>query len=168
MAKRKILFFSVLLGLSGVSACTAGTPAPLQADARGFAHTTAKRGGSGVHVAYRIEGAAQPNVPARITVELSGVTAQQGASASFSAEEPAWLRSAAALTLRPNQRHTATLEVTAPADGMYFVNVITTQAGRSSIVQIPVKVGAGAAKREKQGTVQTAPSGERVISLPAK
>jgi hypothetical protein len=48
------------------------------------------------------------------------------------------------------------------------VNVITTQAGRSSIVQIPVKVGAGAAKREKQGTVQTAPSGERVISLPAK
>ena len=168
MAKEKILFLSMLVGLSSVSACTAGTPAPLKADARGFAHTTAKRGGSGVTVAYRIEGAAQPNVPARITVELSGVTAQEGATASFSAEEPAWLHSAAALTLRPHQTNSASLEVTAPADGMYFVNVTTTQAGRSSVVQIPVKVGAGAAKLEKQGTVQTTPSGERVISLPAK
>ena len=36
------------------------------------------------------------------------------------------------------------------------------------VVQIPVKVGAGAARLEKQGTVETTPSGERVISLPAK
>jgi hypothetical protein len=137
-------------------------------DARGFAHTTAKRGGSGVNVAYRIEGAAQPNVPARITVELSGVTAREGATAAFSAEEPAWLHGAAALSLRPNQTNAASLEFTAPSDGMYFINVTTTQAGRSSIVQIPIKVGAGAARLEKQGTVQTTPSGEQVISLPAK
>ena len=88
MAKEKILLFSVLVGLSSVSACTAGTPAQLKVDAHGFAHTTAKRGGSGVNVAYRIEGAAQPNVPARITVELSGVTAREGATAAFSARSP--------------------------------------------------------------------------------
>jgi hypothetical protein len=168
MAKDKILFLSVLVGLSSVSACTAGTPAPLKMDPRGFAHTTAKKGGSGVNVAYRIEGAAQPNVPARITVELSGVTAQEGATAAFSAEEPAWLQGAAALRLKPNQTTTASLELTASSDGMYFVNVATTQAGRSSVVQIPVKVGAGAAQLQKQGTVQTTPSGEQVISLPAK
>lgn len=168
MAQQKILLLSMLVGFWSVSACTAGTPAPLKTDARGFAHATAKRGGSGVNVAYRVEGAAQPNVPARITVELSGVTAREGASAAFSAEEPAWLHSAAAHSLKPNQTSTASLELTAPSDGMYFVNVTTTQAGRSSVVQIPVKVGAGAAKLEKQGAVQTTPSGERVISLPAK
>lgn len=167
MAKEKLLLLSMLAGLLSVSACTAGTPAPLKVDPRGFAHTTAKRGGSGVNVAYRIEGAARPNAPARITVELSGVTAPEGASASFSAEAPVWLHSAA-VGLKPNQTNTATLELTAPSDGMYYVNVFTTQAGRSSVVQIPVKVGAGAARLEKQGTVQTTPGGERVISLPAK
>ena len=49
---------------------------------------------------------------------------------------------------------------------MYFINVTTTQAGRSSIVQIPIKVGAGAARLEKQGTVQTTPSGERQFRSP--
>lgn len=172
MAREKILIISMLVGLWGVSACTGGTPAPVKADQkvdpRGFVHTMAKRGGSGVEVAYRIEGAAQPNVPARITVELSGVSVQQGASVSFSAEQPAWLHSAAAVSLKPNQTNTATLELTAPSDGMYYVNVLTTQAGRSSVVQIPVKVGAGAPTLQKHGTVQTTPGGERVISLPAK
>ena len=169
MSKEKILFVSVLVGLSAVSGCSAGTPAPLKADGRGFVQTTAKRGGSGVNVAYRIEGAApQPNVPARITVQLSGVTALEGAAVSFSAEAPAWLQSAAALSVKPNQTSTASLQLTAPSDGTYYVNVLTTQAGRSSIVQIPVKVGSGAAKLEKHGREQTTPGGERVISLPAK
>ena len=171
MAKVKILFVSVLVGLWSLTACTGGTPAPVKAgekDPRGFVQTTAKRGGSGVEVAYRIEGAAQPNVPARITVELRGVTVQQGASVSFSAEQPAWLHSATAASLKPNQTNTATVELTAPSDGMYYVNVLTTQAGRSSVVQIPVKVGAGAPTLEKHGTVETTPGGEQVISLPAK
>jgi len=169
MAKEKILLLSLLVSLSSMSACTAGTPAAQKVDARGFTPTTAKRGGSGVNVAYRIEGAApQPNVPARITVELSGVTALDGAAVSFSAEAPAWLQNARALSVKPNQTSTASLELTAPSDGTYYVNVLTTQAGRSSIVQIPVKVGSGAAKLEKHGREQTTPGGERVISLPAK
>jgi hypothetical protein len=168
MAKERILFLSMLAGLTTVCACTAGTPSPLKVDPRGFAHTAAKKGGSGVSVAYRVEGVAQPNVPAEITVELSGVSTQEGATASFSAEEPARLSGPATLGLRPNQANTAILQVTAPSDGMYFLNVTTTQAGRSSVVQIPVKVGAGTPKLEKQGTVQTTPGGERVISLPSK
>jgi hypothetical protein len=168
MAKEQILLLSMLAGLTAVPACTAGTPAPLKVDQRGFASTAAKKGGSGVSVAYRIEGVARPNVPADITVELSGVGTQEGATASFSAEEPARLSGPATLNLRPNQTNTASLQVTAPSDGMYFVNVTTTQAGRSSVVQIPVKVGAGTPKLEKHGTVQTAPDGERVISLPSK
>ena len=168
MAKQQILFISVLASLTAVSACTAGTPAPLTMDQRGFAHTVAKRGGSGVSVAYRVEGVAQPNVAADITVELGGVSTQQGATASFSAEEPARLSGPATLSLKPNQTNTASLQVTAPSDGIYFVTVTTTQAGRSSVVQIPVKVGAGTPKLERQGTVQTTPSGERVISLPSK
>ena len=167
MAKEMTLFCPCSL------ACRACPPAPPARRRRcrrtraGHPHT-AKRGGSGVKVAYRIEGAAQPNVPARITVELSSVTAQEGATAAFSAEEPARLNGAAALSLRPNQTNSASLELTAPSDGMYFINVTTTQAGRSSIVQIPIKVGAGAARLERQGTVQTTPSGEQVLVAAAK
>lgn len=165
------LSVSVLLAmvsLFGVAACGAGAHKESAVDDRGFARATVKKGGSGVSVAYRIEGVPQANVPTSITVEFSGVGESGDALASFSAEEPAVLTSAPSLTISSNQTSVANVLVNAPADGVYFVNVTTRQAGRSSVVSIPVKVGAGTPRLERSGTVQTTPSGEHVISLPSK
>ena len=158
------LMLCLISACFSVSACAAGAT---KADARGFVQTSAKKGGSGVNVAYRVDGSGQPNVPVQVTVEFSGVRAPGGATASFAAEAPAVLN-APGLTLSPGQRHSTTLTVTAPADGIYFVNVTTVQDGRPSVVSIPLKVGTGGVRLQKQGTVQTMPSGEKVISLPSK
>jgi len=163
-----VMLLFPLVALFGFSACVAGTPKQSTVDDRGFAHVAAKKGGSGVNIAYRIEGVPQANVPTRITLEFSGISAPDGAIASFAAEEPAVLTSGSTLTLGPKQTQTTSVLVTATEDGMYFVNVTTLQAGRSSVMSIPVKVGAGELRLEKHGTVETTPSGERVISLPPK
>jgi hypothetical protein len=161
----RVTVLCALVGLFCCSACTAGTPKPI-VDQRGLVHVAAKKGGSGVRVAYRIEGVPQANVPTTVTVEFSGISAPDGAIASFSAEDPAVLTGVSTLPLKPKQTQSTSVFVTAAEDGVYFLNVTTTQAGRSSVISIPVKVGTGAPKLEKQGTAETTPSGERVISLP--
>lgn len=160
-----VTLVSALLALFAFSGCAAGTPKQ-KVDQRGLVHAAAKKGGSGVRVAYRIEGMPQANIPTRVVVEFDGISAPDGAIASFSAEDPAVLTGASTLTLNPGEMHSTTVLVTAAEDGVYFLNVTTMQAGRSSIVSIPVKVGAGTPRLEKPGTVETTPSGERVISLP--
>ena len=162
------LMLCLLAACLSVSACAAGTTKQGKADARGFVQTSAKKGGSGVDVAYRVEGTAQPNVPVRITLEFGNVNAPDGATASFAAEAPAVIAGPTSLSLAPGQRGSTSLTLTAPADGTYFVNVTTTQAGRPSVVSIAVKVGAGGVRLQKQGTVQTMPNGEKVISLPSR
>jgi|SRR5687768_11213301 len=150
-----------------LAAC-ADTAKQKKVDSRGFMQTAAKKGGSGVDVAYRIDGVPRPNAPVRITVEFKNVNAPDGASATFAAEAPLVLAGPSTLTLASGQTASTTLSVTAPADGTYFVNVTTRQAGRPTTVSIPVTVGAGGVQLQKQGTVQTAPNGEKVISLPSK
>jgi len=69
-------------------------------------------------------------------------------------EAPAALAGPSTVSLMPGQTGSASLSVTGPADGTYFVNV--------------TKVGAGGVRLEKQGAEQTMPGGEKVISLPSK
>lgn len=162
---------SLLLALAAsfsLPACAAGNAKQGQVDARGFMQTAAKKGGSGVDVAYRIDGRVQPNVPVRITVEFRNVNAPDGATAAFAAEAPLVLAGPSSLNLAAGQTGNATLTVSAPADGTYFVNVTTRQSDRPSVVSIPVTVGAGGVRLQKQGTEQTSPSGEKVISLPSR
>jgi hypothetical protein len=168
MVKLKLSLLFVLAAWFSLSACAAGNSKQGNVDQRGFVQTSAKKGGSGVDVAYRIDGRPQPNTPVRITVEFKNVNAPDGASATFAAEAPLVLAGPSTLTLASGQTASTTLTVTAPADGTYFVNVTTRQAGRPTTVSIPVTVGAGGVRLQKQGTVQTTPSGEKVISLPSK
>jgi len=150
----RLLLAALALALSADTAWTA--------DKRAFVEIAPKRGGSGVRVAYRIE------APATVIVEFRGVGSPTGASASFSTESPAALAGPTTVKLKPGPAQSATVALTAAQDGIYFVNVTTTQAGRSSVVSIPVKVGAGTRRLERPGAVEITPSGERVISLPPK
>ena len=161
------LLTALAFALSAGIACAAGTPRG-KVDERGFVQIDTKKSGSGVRVAYRIDGEPQPGVPATMTVEFRGINAPAGAIASFGTEEPAVLTGPSTLKLKPGPPQSATVALTAAQDGIYFVNVTTTQAGRSSVVSIPVKVGAGGRRLERPGTVEITPSGERVISLPPK
>jgi hypothetical protein len=69
----------------------------------------------------------------------------------------------------PRERETTLeLRVTPQADGVHYLDVFTTQNGRSSAQSVALKVGSTAAAMKRNGVAQTTPSGEKVISLPAR
>ncbi len=58
--------------------------------------------------------------------------------------------------------------VTAQGDGMQYLDVVTSQGGRASVQSVALKVGSGAVSLKSNGNLVTTPSGEKVISMPAK
>jgi hypothetical protein len=72
------------------------------------------------------------------------------------------------IALTRGQATKVDLLVNAQNDGMQFLDVTTTQAGRSSIQSVPLKVGSGTLVMKSNGNVITTPSGERIVSMPAK
>lgn len=72
------------------------------------------------------------------------------------------------IALTRGQATKVDLLVNAQNDGMQFLDVTTTQAGRSSIQSVPLKVGTGALVMKSNGNVITTPTGERIVSMPAK
>jgi len=77
--------------------------------------------------------------------------------------------SAATSVALPRDRETTLeLRVTPQADGVHYLDVFTTQNGRSSAQSVALKVGNAVAAMKRNGAAQTTPSGEKIISLPAQ
>jgi hypothetical protein len=77
--------------------------------------------------------------------------------------------SAATSVALPRDRETTLeLRVTPQADGVHYLDVFTTQNGRSSAQSVALKIGSAAAAMKRNGAAQTTPSGEKIISLPAQ
>lgn len=72
------------------------------------------------------------------------------------------------IALARGDTRTIDVLVTAPTDGTHHLSVLMSQGGRSAVSAVPLKVGTGAMSMKSEGQVQTTPSGERVISMPAK
>ena len=136
-------------------------------DAEGFVMTHAKKPGSGVSLAYKVAPAAV-GAPVTLTLRFSGVSAPAGARVSIVADPGLAVQGDRGLTLAAGAAQELQLQVSAAADGVYFVNVTTEQAGRAHVTSVPVTVGKGALKLNKQGTVKPAAGGEPVVSLPAR
>jgi hypothetical protein len=71
------------------------------------------------------------------------------------------------IALARGATRTIDLLVTAPA-GVHHLSVVMSQGGRSAVSALAFKVGTGAVSRKTEGNVEVTPSGERVISMPAK
>ncbi len=72
------------------------------------------------------------------------------------------------IALQRGATRTIDLLVTASAEGLHHLSVLMSQGGRSSVSAVPLQVGRGAVLRKTEGKVEVTPSGERVISMPAK
>lgn len=138
---------------------------------------SSKHNGTGVVLRYGVPATVQPGQTGNVTLLLSNITAPEGAQVRVVAESPslrvvpaggtAMRQLEQATTLSAGEAHQMDLQVSADTDGMYFVNVFVSQQGRSSAYSIPVKVGRGTLKLKQEGTAQTTPSGEKIISLPS-
>lgn len=137
----------------------AAKPAPAWQSVRG------KHTGSGVVLRYAVPEKMAVGEAVTVRLQLSGVTAADGATVE--------VRDRAARALLLTQQLSAgeerTIEIpyTGRADGMQFLDVTTTQAGRLTVVSVPLRVGTGELKLKPEGQRRTTAGGDAVISLPA-
>lgn len=128
-----------------------------------------KHNGSGVQVRYNVPAALQAGQPSTVRLRFSTVSDAAGAVAEIKAPAGVTLSGAAGpLTLPQGRATTVDMQATAAADGQYFVDVLTTQAGRTSVQSIPLQVGDAKPQLKTTGKPETTPSGEKVISLPSQ
>jgi hypothetical protein len=72
------------------------------------------------------------------------------------------------LPLSKAQTTSQALNITPQAAGMHYIQLQLSQGGRQSVVSIAVPVGDGPFATPTLGEVQTTPSGEKIIVMPAK
>lgn len=168
-----------LLGCAAMaaSAQAGGDPAASHGAARAkhSSHWTkaaaAKHNGSGIRLSYIVPAGMQPGQSARVQLQFSGVTADDASvewrGPAGSNVSSAQLGAASSMALPAGQVTAISLDITPAADGMAYLDVFTSQGGRGSAQSVPLKVGSGAVHLKREGTMQTAPSGEKVISLPS-
>lgn len=127
-----------------------------------------KYNGSGVDTRYRLGGTPALGQLLPISVELSRITAPAGAKVKYSTTPGLQLVSTPdLLPLSLDALTIHALKVIPQAEGLHYVHVFTEQEGKSSVIAIPVQVGK-ATNLPSQGQLKTTPSGDKVISMPAR
>lgn len=129
-----------------------------------------KQNGSGVMLRYSVPTVLNAGQTATVQIRFSNVTKNDASvkvtpPASVTMTGDASVMTGKALPLGST---TLTLQVTPSADGLEYLNVFTTQGGRSSAQSIPLQVGSAKAELKNKNKVETTPEGEKVISMPAK
>ena len=148
-------------------------PAQTTAAAAPMKRAPMKANSSGLVLRYAAPDTLKAGQATPVRIELSGA-ASDGASVELRASSPDIVITQdgrevqGPIALARGATRTLDLLVTAPADGAHHLTVLMSQGGRSSVSAVPLKVGTGAVSRKTEGTVQVTPSGERVISMPAK
>jgi hypothetical protein len=129
-----------------------------------------KSNGSGVAVAWRIEGKAALGAPLTVRLELSGITDPAGASVRLVAADGLSL----AASVEPNATlagpaGSLAVGVVPGREGIGYLHVFTTQYGRTSAISVPVPVGqTPRSLRSQLGEARQTPGGEKILSMPVK
>jgi hypothetical protein len=134
-----------------------------------------KHNNSGIEMRYKTTGAIQKQQQLSVEIEFSGVSADD-AAVQMRLEGPLELMSNPVLTnnaegyqlrLTKNQPNTVTLTLLAKEDGMHYIRMQMSQAGRLSATSIAIPVGKTAAAMPTLGKPTTTPDGEKLIVMPA-
>ena len=134
----------------------------------------AKPNGSGVALKYSAPEALKLGEVGTVRLQVSNVVAATGARLEVRASDPAVKvvveggSVSGPVTLVRGDSRELEVQVSSSVDGLYYLSVFTTQDGRFTASSIPLKIGTGESRQKAQGSVQTTPSGEKVISLPGK
>jgi hypothetical protein len=175
---KKLTIATCMLAVSVVAASQAN-PSAVKADAHGkpmvrqrltaaehsFTKLEAKANGSGVSVAYRIEGT--PLVGSPVVIRLQ-VSSRADANLVFRSNEGLSLITPEVIDAPAGANAEYTVTVVPEAEGRFYLNVFSIANGRPSASAIAVQVGNKAVQFKPSGRVMESPSGERVISVPVK
>lgn len=142
-----------------------GAPAATGKPTPAWQAVSGKHTGSGVVLRYAAPEKMAVGEAVTVRLQLSGVTAPDGATVEV--RDRAARATLITLSLARGEERTVDLPYTGRADGMQFIDVSTTQAGRMTVVSVPLRVGTGELKLKPEGQRRTTAGGEAVISLPA-
>jgi hypothetical protein len=173
----------IQLGLLAIAAAPSANAAPTNdsntspkarsavhaSKAKSFKTLPQKKNGSGVQVAYRLEGTPTVGKPLTITLQFDRVSDAEGGAVDFTTDSELVMNSSITKkTLTAKRSTSQQIIVTPQNEGLFYVNVFTEQAGRKSAAAIPVQVGKTVAVMKTLGKVTTDANGERIISMPAQ
>ena len=134
----------------------------------------AKPNGSGVVLKYSAPEALKLGEVGTVRLQFSNVVAATGARLEVRASDPAVKvvveggTVTGPIAMAPGDSRELEVQVSASVDGLYYLSVFTTQDGRFTASSIPLRIGTGESRQKPQGSMQTTPSGEKVMSLPGK
>lgn len=110
--------------------------------------------------------------PIRIDVHYAGLPVSGDARVAYTTEGALQLVTPAQKPIMPDHRKAFddAVIVQARADGAYFLNVFATTASGTSVISVPVTVGAAVHKPHAATSASSvsAPDGGRVIEMPAQ
>ena len=132
----------------------------------GFTRMPVKKGGSGVEIAYRIDGT--PEVGRALTILLS-VSSSSDAQLTLRGGEGIVLTGAVGpLQTLAGQTTLHQVSVMPTAQGRFYLHIVSSAKGRSTASAIAIQVGKQTVQNKPSGDIQVMPNGERVISVPAR
>ena len=172
LGHRAVRVFCAIAAVSSSISCGAAAPTLTAipgppVNTAGFVAAVQKINGAQVLVSYRVTPATGASLPATVSLTFSAVT-DAVASVRFTVDTG--LRLLASQSPVPLPLGSSVLDIQAipEADGLFYLNVFTTQNGATSAMSIPIAVGVAAPKLEAVGLTKPAADGQKIIALPVR
>lgn len=135
-------------------------------NAKGLTSLVIGKMGSGVQLAYRIDGTPAVGAPLNIVVQLSSRADAQvtlAADAGLGLQAPQQV-----LSVSAGGSVEQVLTVVPQAEGRFYLNLLTSSEGRGGATGFAVQVGKGTPVLKPAGKLTVTPGGERIVSIPVK
>jgi hypothetical protein len=126
----------------------------------------AHKRGSGMSVEATAPKTLKPGETGTLTLKLSQVTAADGASVEV--RNPATGQLLYSSRLNRGESRTVSVDIAGTSEGMQYLDIVTRQGTGASVQSVAVSVGGARPVLKREGQLKVTPSGEAVISLPAK
>jgi hypothetical protein len=164
-------FYAALAALSSISSVAAVSTSnafPGQSPgAAGLRIAVQKSNGARVVVRYKVAPTTGVGLPATVSLTFSAVT-DAAATVRFTSDAGLRLLASQASVALPLGSSALDIQVTPEADGLFYLNVFTTQNGATSAMSIPVAGGGGTPKLDAVGVTKPSAGGQKIISLPVR
>lgn len=132
---------------------------------QGWTTAVQKANGAGIVVQYRIENGAAAQQPLTVTVVFSAVT-DPGATVRFTTDAGLQLTGAAIPSVSlPLGMSELVLQATPQREGLFYLNIFTTQAGTTSVTSVPIQTSHVTPQLIQVGEAKVSGRGDRIIAI---
>ena len=133
----------------------------------GYVTAVQKSNSSKVVVRYKVAPLASAGLPATVSLTFSAVT-DAAANVRFTSDAGLKMLASQGLVPLPMGSSELDIQVVPEADGLFYLNVFTTQNGATSAISIPIAAGSGKPKLDAMGEAKPSSAGEKIISMPVR